>query len=104
MPVKRGIVRGSTLEVMARTQRIVIIGAGPRGLSVVERLAAHAAVRPGKNLDVHLVDPFPPGAGHVWRSDQSRLFLMNTPSFFPTVVPSDATLSVAAADGSCPRP
>ncbi len=96
--------RGSTLEIMARTQRIVIIGAGPRGLSVVERLAAHAAVRPEKNLDVHLVDPFPPGAGHVWRSDQSRLFLMNTPSFFPTVVPSDATLSVAAADGSCPRP
>lgn len=89
---------------MGRTQRIVIIGAGPRGLSTVERLAAHAANRSGKNLEVHLVDPFPPGPGHVWRTDQSRLFLMNTPSFFPTVVPADATIASAPTDGSCPHP
>ncbi|WP_178945375.1 FAD/NAD(P)-binding domain-containing protein [Kocuria sp. TGY1127_2] len=89
---------------MGRTQRIVVIGAGPRGLSTVERLAAHAASRSDKNVEVHLVDPFPPGPGHVWRTDQSRLFLMNTPSFFPTVVPTDVTVTSAPSDGSYPRP
>ncbi|WP_162149098.1 FAD/NAD(P)-binding protein, partial [Arthrobacter sp. H41] len=38
-------------------------------------------------LVLHVIDPFEPGPGHVWRADQSRLFLMNTPSRFPTVVP-----------------
>ena len=87
---------------MGRTHRIVVIGAGPRGLSIVERIAAHAASHPHKILDIHLVDPFPPGAGHVWRTDQSRLFLMNTPSFFPTVIPSDATVKTAGS--SYPEP
>ncbi|MDJ0318012.1 FAD/NAD(P)-binding protein [Arthrobacter antibioticus] len=69
------------------TQTVVIVGAGPRGTSVMERLLAHH----GKNTDsqplhIHLVDPFPPGAGHVWRTAQSRLYLMNTPSFFPTLI------------------
>lgn len=48
--------------------------------------SADAAGTPNK-LHIHLVDPFPPAAGHVWRTEQSRLYLMNTPSFFPTLVP-----------------
>ncbi len=67
-----------------------MVGAGPRGTSVLERLisqwSAHRA-GPQPGLDIHLVDPELPGPGHVWRPDQSRLFLMNTPSLFPTVVP-----------------
>lgn len=78
---------------MARTQRIVVVGAGPRGLSVLERLAARAAARPDLRVRADVVDPFDPGPGHVWRTDQSPLFLMNTPSFFPTVVPSEATVA-----------
>ncbi|QPT54114.1 FAD/NAD(P)-binding protein [Rothia kristinae] len=85
---------------MARKQRIVIVGVGPRGLSALERIVARAAAHPELAAEVHLVDPFPPGAGHVWRTDQSRLYLMNTPAFFPTVVPSDRTL--ATAEGPTP--
>lgn len=70
---------------------VVLVGAGPRGTSVLERLLAHAAVQRKAGtpvrLQVHLVDPYPPGAGHVWRPDQSRHFLMNTPSLFPTLSP-----------------
>ncbi|PYI37883.1 hypothetical protein CVS30_13170 [Arthrobacter psychrolactophilus] len=72
-------------------QSVVIVGAGPRGTSVMERLLAHHAAQQDsaarKELRIHLVDPFPPGAGHVWRTEQSRLYLMNTQSFFPTLIP-----------------
>jgi uncharacterized NAD(P)/FAD-binding protein YdhS len=56
---------------------VCLIGAGPRGLSLVERLCANARAA-GTGIEVHLVDPYPPGAGRVWRSNQSRHLLMNT--------------------------
>ena len=47
----------------AVTRAIALVGAGPRGLSVLERLCAN---QPGllaeSALDVHLIDPWPPGA------------------------------------------
>lgn len=56
-----------------------VIGVGPRGLSVLERLCANARSLPqGSTLDIHVVDPYPPGPGRVWRTDQSRHLLMNT--------------------------
>ncbi|MCC9205988.1 FAD/NAD(P)-binding protein [Arthrobacter sp. zg-Y769] len=73
--------------------RVAVIGAGPRGLSVVDRLLTHrraSAQRPP--LRIELIDPFNPGPGHVWRTNQSRLFLMNTPALFPTVVPAGDTV------------
>ncbi|KAD3456088.1 hypothetical protein GD627_15475 [Arthrobacter yangruifuii] len=73
--------------------RVAVIGAGPRGLSVVDRLLtnrrASAQLLP---LRIELIDPFTPGPGHVWRTNQSRLFLMNTPALFPTVVPAGDTV------------
>lgn len=66
--------------------RIAIIGAGPRGTSVLERLLAQLTVQP-RAVQIVLIDPFEPGPGRVWRTSQSELYLMNTPSFFPTVVP-----------------
>jgi hypothetical protein len=58
---------------------VCIIGAGPRGLSVLERLCANERERPSpRRLTVHVVDPGQPGAGSVWRVDQSRHLLMNT--------------------------
>ncbi|WP_225840392.1 FAD/NAD(P)-binding domain-containing protein [Streptomyces sp. NK08204] len=58
---------------------VCVIGAGPRGLSVVERLCANARSQPeGRSVHVHVVDPYPPGPGKVWRTDQSRHLLMNT--------------------------
>ncbi|MGW0885331.1 FAD/NAD(P)-binding protein [Streptomyces sp. NPDC002671] len=65
---------------MTTTHRTVcVIGAGPRGLSVVERLCANArSLSDGTTVQVHVVDPYPPGPGKVWRTDQSRHLLMNT--------------------------
>ncbi|MFD5129647.1 FAD/NAD(P)-binding protein [Streptomyces olindensis] len=59
--------------------KVCVVGAGPRGLSVVERICANVR-RSAEPLacTVHLVDPAAPGAGRVWRTDQSRQLLMNT--------------------------
>ena len=52
---------------------------GPRGLSVLERLCANERATPQHSrITVHVVDPAAPGAGSVWRTDQSRHLLMNT--------------------------
>ena len=89
---------------MENTQsiRAAIIGAGPRGTSVLERLLAHRAAagasgvrQPSLHIDV--VDPYPAGPGHVWQPGQSRLFLMNTQSFYPTLVPQDPGLPAPVA-------
>ena len=55
--------------------RVCVVGAGPRGLSVLERLCANAGSTP---VEIHLVDPYPPGPGRVWRTTQTRHLLMNT--------------------------
>ncbi|MDP5226670.1 MULTISPECIES: FAD/NAD(P)-binding protein [Arthrobacter] len=87
-------------------QRVAVIGAGPRGSSVLERLAANWRARrdagelSGARLELHLVDPYPPGSGHVWQPGQSRLFLMNTQSFFPTLIPEDPDLAPPVAGGT----
>jgi len=59
---------------------VALVGAGPRGTSVLERLSASALelLPPGARLTVHVVDPAPPGPGRVWRSTQSPELLMNT--------------------------
>ncbi|WP_407564790.1 FAD/NAD(P)-binding protein [Streptomyces sp. 184] len=56
-----------------------VVGAGPRGLSVVERLAANAGkLAAGRAVTVHLIDPQPAGAGGVWRTGQDRSLPLNT--------------------------
>ncbi|WP_217188927.1 FAD/NAD(P)-binding protein [Streptomyces buecherae] len=63
----------------SRQQAVCVVGAGPRGLSVLERLCAAArGTSRDTRLHIHLVDPHPPGPGRVWRVDQSRQLLMNT--------------------------
>ncbi|GGL67659.1 hypothetical protein GCM10010129_08790 [Streptomyces fumigatiscleroticus] len=59
---------------------VALVGAGPRGTSVLERLCASAPelLSPGASLTVHVVDPAPPGPGRVWRTAQSPELLMNT--------------------------
>ncbi|MFE9993618.1 FAD/NAD(P)-binding protein [Streptomyces avermitilis] len=59
---------------------VALVGAGPRGTSVLERLCASAPelLAPGVRLTVHVVDPAPPGPGRVWRTAQSPELLMNT--------------------------
>ncbi|MFE7124371.1 FAD/NAD(P)-binding protein [Streptomyces sp. NPDC057617] len=62
-----------------KSRSFAVVGAGPRGTSVLERLCASVPeLAPDAPLTVHLVDPAPPGAGLVWRTDQPAELLMNT--------------------------
>lgn len=84
-------------HVAASRFNVVIVGAGPRGTSTLERLLARLdeATGPGGagpgdrpwRLGITVVDPCEPGPGHVWAPGQPRYYLMNTPALFPTVAP-----------------
>jgi uncharacterized NAD(P)/FAD-binding protein YdhS len=72
---------------------IAILGAGPRALNLIERLAWRLSNDPSlPALDVHLVDPGQPCAG-VHPTDQSRHLLTNTlasqVTMFSSVDPED---------------
>src|SRR3954453_22127152 len=73
---------------------IAIVGAGPRGTGLLERLAANIhellpAGGSGTALDVHLIDPFPAGAGRVWRHAQPPLLAMNSMAAYVTMLTDD---------------
>ncbi|GAA1843730.1 FAD/NAD(P)-binding protein [Microlunatus capsulatus] len=57
---------------------LVLVGLGPRGAGLLERVVSNAAVESRRPVEVHLVDPFPPGGGRVWRDAQSELLRLNT--------------------------
>ncbi|WP_169562611.1 FAD/NAD(P)-binding protein [Microbacterium gubbeenense] len=62
-----------------RCARVVVAGAGPAALMLLERITAnHAAESPGRRLRIDLVDPHEPGGGRIWRRDQSPLLKLNT--------------------------
>ncbi|KUN87143.1 FAD-binding protein [Streptomyces griseoruber] len=71
---------------------LALVGAGPRGTSVLERLCASAPdlLPPGVRLTVHVVDPDPPGPGRVWRTAQSPELLMNTVASQVTLFTDDS--------------
>ncbi|WP_329265067.1 FAD/NAD(P)-binding protein [Streptomyces sp. NBC_01478] len=73
---------------------VCLVGAGPRGLSVLERLCAQERKSPRwDTVTVHVVDPDPPGSGRVWRPSQSRHLLMNTVASQVTVY-TDASVRI----------
>lgn len=89
-------IRESALSSRGDTARVEVclIGAGPRGLSVLERLCAQERKSPRWDaVTVHVVDPDPPGAGRVWRPTQSRHLLMNTVACQVTVY-TDASVRI----------
>ncbi|AIG64577.1 exopolyphosphatase [Corynebacterium atypicum] len=58
---------------------IAIVGQGPRGVSVIERLAAFLRARNIQQpLDLHLIDTAEHGSGRIWDTDQTPLLCMNT--------------------------
>ncbi|MFF7978763.1 FAD/NAD(P)-binding protein [Streptomyces sp. NPDC007901] len=71
---------------------VALVGAGPRGTSVLERLCASAPelLPPGRHLTVHVIDPAPPGPGRVWRTAQSAELLMNTVASQVTLFTDDS--------------
>jgi hypothetical protein len=71
---------------------IAIVGAGPRGVGILERLAASAPELHPDGLDVHLIDPYPPGAGRIWRHEQSPLLAMNSMAADVTMFTDDSVV------------
>ncbi|MEV0067086.1 FAD/NAD(P)-binding protein [Amycolatopsis sp. NPDC050768] len=84
------------------TFTLAVVGAGPRGVGVLERLSVNAPELLGdRRFVVHLIDPFPVGPGRVWRYEQSPLLRMNS-------MPEDVTMytddSVRMAGPVAPGP
>ncbi|GAA2167187.1 FAD-NAD(P)-binding protein [Humibacillus xanthopallidus] len=67
---------------MTRTtgaRSIAFVGAGPRTLGIVERLASRLRQQTsGEAIELHVIDPHPPGGGRIWRDAQSPLLWMNS--------------------------
>ena len=59
---------------------VAVIGAGPRGAGVLERVAANLGTEwpADRPLILHFIDPFPAGPGRIWRFDQSPLLKLNS--------------------------
>lgn len=69
--------------------KIAIIGGGPRGLSVFERIVEWS--REEQVIQITMFDPYGPG-GKVWREDQPLALLMNSAASHVTLF-TDETLS-----------
>ena len=67
---------------------VVVVGAGPGAVSLVERLVANH--EPGTPLTLHLVDPHPSGSGRIWRAEQSPLMRMNSMAADVTMFTDDS--------------
>lgn len=71
-------------------KNIVIVGCGPRGISVLERLAVLIAKdtdsqKNKSKITITIIDDVQLGGGRIWRKDQSKWFLMNTPARETTI-------------------
>lgn len=59
------------------TPAIAIVGMGPRGISILERLSARMDDS-SDPITVHLIDDAQHGAGRIWETDQTKTLCMNT--------------------------
>lgn len=89
------------MSTAAGPARVVFVGAGPRTVGLVERIAANAAGLNSGPVEIHVIDPFPAGGGRIWRGDQSELLWMNSMARDVTVFTDD---SVTCAGPIVPGP
>lgn len=61
-----------------RSLVLAVVGVGPRGAGLLERLVTNAAEVAHGPVEIHLVDPFPPGAV-VCGATRSRSSCASTP-------------------------
>ncbi|GGH34603.1 FAD/NAD(P)-binding protein [Microbacterium album] len=65
---------------------LAIVGASVRGTALLDRVVASARELLGEGqLDVHVLDPHPPGSGRIWRAGQPQELIMNTVAAQSTV-------------------
>lgn len=66
------------------TASIAVVGVGPRGVSIIDRIGAYVsealpATQGSESLlDLHLIDDSQLGAGRIWNTEQTRTLCMNT--------------------------
>nr|WP_306428261.1 FAD/NAD(P)-binding protein [Brevibacterium sp. 68QC2CO] len=65
------------METAVGPHSVAIVGAGPRGTSVLERLSAYASTVPHRTLHVHVCDDAEAGPGEIWDPEQPRELLLN---------------------------
>jgi uncharacterized NAD(P)/FAD-binding protein YdhS len=82
-----------------RPASIAIVGMGPRGLSILERIVSTARFRRSVvPLEIHVIDPGECGQG-VHASTQPRHLLINTIANQVTMFPDGSALAVPPGDG-----
>ncbi|MEW9873393.1 FAD/NAD(P)-binding protein [Arthrobacter sp. HS15c] len=84
----------------ANVPSVVFIGGGPRAAGVLERLAANRAGLFSGPLDIHVVEPYEPGSGRIWRYDQHPGLMLNSAAADVTMfTDSSVACEGPAADG-----
>ncbi|MEU8437041.1 FAD/NAD(P)-binding protein [Streptomyces sp. NPDC029216] len=96
----------SATPAASRPHTLAVVGTGPRGLAVLERLAVRLADRAERAaahgtrprpVRIYAIDAVEVGAGRIWRTDQDDWFTMNT-------VVSQITMYSGRPDGGPARP
>jgi methylaspartate mutase epsilon subunit len=74
-----GRMNAAPVEGDGSAYRLAVVGSGPRGMSVLERVAARLLeAPPSRPVEIYLIDAVEVGCGRIWRTDQPEWFLMNT--------------------------
>lgn len=80
--------------------RLALLGAGPRGVGWLERFARNLPQFATGPVVLHLIDPYPPGPGRIWRRAQSPLLTLNSRAADVTMFTDDtSTIEGAVAAG-----
>ncbi|MDD7582156.1 FAD/NAD(P)-binding protein [Corynebacterium sp. 32222D000AT] len=89
------------MKTLSAPLAVAIVGMGPRGISVIERLAAHLHEHPSTPpITLHLIDDAEHGAGRIWETDQTRTLCMNTLAGAVTLFTEpESTLTAPALEG-----
>lgn len=84
----------------ASVPSVVFIGGGPRAAGVLERLAVNRPALFAGPLDIHVVEPYEPGSGRIWRYDQHPGLMLNSAAADVTMfTDSSVACEGPAADG-----
>ncbi|SLJ92683.1 FAD/NAD(P)-binding protein [Arthrobacter sp. P2b] len=85
----------------ANIPAVVFIGGGPRAAGVLERIAANRPEIFAGALQIHVVEPYVPGSGRIWRYDQHPGLLLNSTAADVTMF-TDASVACDGPPASGP--
>lgn len=74
----------------ANAPSVVFVGGGPRTAGILERLAANRPELFDAPLNIHVVEPYTPGSGRIWRYDQHSGLMLNSAAADVTMFTDDS--------------